>query len=187
MCCRRRSSNCLDGPYRAALAGPRSDFEYTSPIHGGQFRMRVRPVVGPDGQIVSGLATSEDVSGDRARESRLRQIHGLTPFGSCQYDMRSGWVFDRELLELWGVDSATDPLAAINELVLPEDRAVTTSSWAEVLARGGRASPQYRIRHGKTDELRFVKSTCEAEVTEQGVLLTGNLHPCRRLRCGGRP
>ena len=58
----------------------------------------------------SGLATSEDVSGDRARESRLRQIHGLTPFGSCQFDLRSGWDFDRELLELWGVDAATDPL-----------------------------------------------------------------------------
>ena len=161
----------LAGPYRAALSGRRSDFEYTNPIHGGQFRMRVRPVVGPDGQILGGLATSEDVSGDRARESRLRQIHGLTPFGSCQYDMRSGWAFDQELLGLWGVDSASDPLAAINELVLAEDRAVTTASWADVLASGGRCSAQYRIRHGKTDELRFVKSTLEAEVTEQGVLV----------------
>jgi PAS domain S-box-containing protein len=161
----------LAGPYRAALAGRPSDFEYTSPVHGGQFRMRVRPVAGPDGRIMGGLAISEDVSGDRARESRLRQIHGLTPFGSCQYDIRSGWVFDRELLELWGVDAATEPLAVINELVLPEDRAVTTSAWAEVLARGGRSSPQYRIRHGQTDELRFIKSTCEAEVNGAGVLL----------------
>ncbi len=161
----------LDGPYRAALAGRSSDLEYTSPVHGGQFRMRVRPVAGPGGEIVSGLATIDDVSGDRAREVRLRQIHGLTPFGSCEYDLRSGWVVDRELLELWGVDSATDPLAVINGLVLPEDRAVIASTWTDVLARGGRSSPHYRIRHGQTDELRFVMCTCEAEVDPAGVLL----------------
>ena len=161
----------LAGPYRDALAGRRSDFEYTSPLNGGQFRVRVRPVVQPDGSIVHGLATSEEVSGDRARESRLRQIHGLTPFGSCQFDRRSGWDFDRELLELWGVDGAADPLAVINDLVVPEDRAVTTAAWAEILAGGGRASPEYRIHHGKTDELRYIKSTCEAVINAAGHLV----------------
>ena len=182
-----RLSICWTGPIVRPWPGGRRISNTPARIHGGQFRMRVRPVAGPDGRMLGGLATSEDVSGDRARESRLRQIHGLTPFGSCQYDIRSGWIFDRELLELWGVDAATDPMAVINELVLPEDRAVTTSAWAEVLARGGRASPSYRIRHGQTDELRFIKSTCEADGQRSGRAAPRDLHARRRLRCGGCP
>lgn len=159
------------GPYRDALQGQSSDFEYTSPVDGGQFRVRVRAMAGADGTIGGGLATSEDVSVDRARETRLRQIRGLTPFGSCQFDLRSGWNFDVELLGLWGVDAAGDPLAVINELVVPEDRAVVTASWAHVLANGGRSTQHYRIHHGRTDELRHVKSVCEAVVDADGRLV----------------
>ena len=107
----------LEPAYRAALAGHASDFEFTSPIHGGQIRIQVRPVTGPDGTVISGMATSEEVSQARGRESRLQQIRSLTPFGTCQYDPLTRWIFDSELLQLWGVDAAVDPLEVINERV----------------------------------------------------------------------
>lgn len=161
----------LEARCKAALAGRPADFDYTSPQYGAQFRLRIRPVAAPDGRISSVLATSEDVSAERTRQSQLEQIHRLTPFGSCQFKLHSGWAFDQELLELWGVDSATDPVAAIDRVILPEDRAITTTALAEILDLGGRTTLQYRLRHGKSDAIRVVKSTCDAAVNNSGVLV----------------
>src|SRR6185436_19093743 len=113
----------LEKPYRAALAGHPQDFDYTSPGRGRQFRIRVRPITGPDNEIVGALSVNEDVSADRAQQVQLEQVHRLNSLGSCWYDRRTGWVFDQELLAMWGVDRADEPVAAIADLVLTDDQA----------------------------------------------------------------
>src|SRR3954470_22432048 len=57
----------LEGPFRAALAGKDTDFEYVSPVGGRHFRARARPVFDDDGTIIGGLSVMEDVTADRAR------------------------------------------------------------------------------------------------------------------------
>src|ERR1700712_5117057 len=41
----------VEGAYRAALDGQQSDFDYSSPLNGRQFRMRVRPMLDAGGAI----------------------------------------------------------------------------------------------------------------------------------------
>ena len=95
----------LEGAYRAALAGRDSDFDYSSPLDGRQYRMRVRPMLDADSVIVGGLAITEDVSDDRATQAQLEHLHRLSNVGGGWYDAGSGWTFDPELLHLIGVDS----------------------------------------------------------------------------------
>jgi signal transduction histidine kinase/PAS domain-containing protein len=154
----------LEGPYRAALDGHPSDFDYTSPGRGRQFRMRVRPIISPDNEIVGGLAVNEDVSADRARQLQLEQVHRLNSLGSCCYDRRTGWSFDQELLDLWGVDRADGPVSAVADLVLTQDQATTIEQWTTTLTLGGRCSTPYRIHHGRTGQIRHLQSTYEAVV-----------------------
>ena len=73
----------LESPYRAALAGHPQDFDYTSPGRGRQFRIRVRPITGPDNEIVGALSVNEDVSVDRARQVQLEQVHRLTAWAAA--------------------------------------------------------------------------------------------------------
>jgi len=160
----------LEGPYRAALGGRSTDFDYTSPGRGRQFRMRVRPVTGPDNEIVGGLAFSEDVSADRGRQLQLEQVHRLNRFGSCWYDRRTGWAFDQELLDLWGVDRADGPLTAVADLVLTDDLDAT-KQWTAALTLGGRCSTPYRIHHGRTGQIRHLQSTYEAVVDADHILV----------------
>jgi PAS domain S-box-containing protein len=90
----------LQDPYRAALTGEDRDFEYSSPIDGRQYRMRVRPVRSSDGTIIGGLALSEDVTDDRARRTLLEQVQRLSNVGTLSYNTVGGWVIDDELLRL---------------------------------------------------------------------------------------
>ena len=161
----------VEGAYRAALDGQHADFDYSSPVDGRQFRMRVRPVLDASGVIVGGLAITEDVSADRARRAQLEHLHQLGKLGGGWFDADSGWTFDDELLQLLGVDSAEEVLTAVDLLVLPEDRTNTRGTYRGVLAAGGRATVQYRLRHGKTGELRHGNGTCEAVVDPDGKLL----------------
>ena len=161
----------LEKPYRAALAGEHSDLEYSSPINGRQYRMRVRPVLDAQGSVIGGLALSEDVSEDKARQAQLEHLHQLSRMGAGWYDAASGWTFDDELMNLLGVATADEVATAVYRLVLPADRARTRAGFREVLAAGGRASLQYRIRHGDTGELRHLNGTCEAVVDKDGTLL----------------
>jgi signal transduction histidine kinase len=154
----------LEAPYRAALNGQPSDFDYTSPGRGRQFRMRVRPIIGPDNEVVGGLAVNEDVSGDRARQLQLEQVHRLNSLGSCWYDRRTGWSFDQELLDLWGVDRADGPVSAVADLMLAQEQAATIEQWSTTLTLGGRCSTPYRIHHGRTGQIRHLQSTYEAVV-----------------------
>jgi len=159
------------GPVEAALRGESSDLDYGSPISGKQFRMRVQPITADDDRIVGGLILSEDVSAERARQLQLEQMQELSRVGSCRYDAVSGWDFDPVLLDLIGVDSAEEGLVAVDELVLPEDRGQLRSTYRRVLADGGRTTVEYRLRHGRTGELRYVRGSCDAVVDADGKLL----------------
>jgi signal transduction histidine kinase/PAS domain-containing protein len=161
----------VEGPYRAALEGQHADFDYSSPVDGRQFRVRVRPVLDAGGVIVGGLAINEDVSAERARRVQLEHLHRLSNVGGGWFDADSGWAFDDELLHLLGVDSAEEVLTAVDLLVLPEDRTNTRGTYRGVLAAGGRRTVQYRLRHGRTGQLRYGIGTCEAVVDPAGRLL----------------
>ena len=161
----------LEDPYRAALTGEERDFEYSSPIDGRQYRMRVRPVASSDGAIIGGLALSEDVTADRARRTLLEQVQRLSNVGTLTYDTARGWVIDDELIRLLGVDSADDAVRSMDTLVLPEDREPTRAAYRRVMQSGGRVDLQYRMIHGKTGQLRHVIGAFEAVVDADGTLL----------------
>jgi signal transduction histidine kinase/PAS domain-containing protein len=162
----------LEGPFREALAGRGTDLEKVSPTNGRRFRIRTRPMADPSGSVVAGLAVTEDVSADRIRQSKLEQIHRFSRLGSCWFDRRSGWTFDDELLELWGVESATNPSELIDRQVLPDDRVAVQAARERCLTMGGRSSVSYRVQHGKSGrELRF-QCTFESVVDPDGVMVT---------------
>lgn len=158
-------------PIRAALRGEATDMDYTSPATGSQYRLRARPILSDDDRIVGGLLLSEDVSAERARQAQLEQMQELSDIGSCRYDVSSGWLFDAKLLDLIGVDTVEEGLRANDELVLPEDRQKIRGAYRKVLSQGGRATLEYRLRHGRTGELRYVRGTCDAVVDSDGKLL----------------
>lgn len=158
-------------PVRAALRGESMDFDYSSPLDGTQHRLRTRPFFDDDELVVGGLILSEDVSAERTRQMQLEQMQELSRVGSCRFDASSGWQFDPVLLDLLGVDSTEEGLMAVDELVLPEDRDEIRSRYRHILNQGGRAPVEYRLRHGRTGELRFVRGTCDAEVDSDGKLL----------------
>lgn len=158
-------------PVQAALHGESSDLDYSSPLNGKQFRMRVQPITDDDDHVVGGLVLSEDVSAERARQMQLEQMQELSRVGSCRYDAISGWDFDPVLLDLLGVATAEEGLVTVDELVLPEDRQQIRTAYRQVLADGGRTTIEYRLRHGRTGELRYVRGSCDAVVDADGKLL----------------
>jgi len=167
----RKLMERLEVPYRAALHGLHSDFDYLSPITGRQFRMRIRPVYGADGEVLGGLGLAEDVSVERTRQAQLEHLQRRGNVGGGWYTAGSGWGFDRELLHLLGVDSGEEAIVAMRENVLPEDAVRSRPQYLEVLASGGQCTVQYRIRHGRSGEIRHALGTCEATVDGDGTLL----------------
>ncbi len=170
------------GPhYLAALNRVSVDLDYTSPVRGHDFRIRIGPVLGDDGSVIGVLSVSEDVTDERFHQFELEYLHGLSRIGTARYDRQLGWQWDRQLLDMCGIDTdlaeagATggtgDPATAIAGLMLPSDRADTLNAWAAVRARGGRCVTSYRIRHGRTGEVRHLQSNQRAVVDTQGRLL----------------
>ena len=162
----------LEGPFREALAGHGTDFDYVSPGNGRRFRVRTRPVADLSGSVVAGLVVSEDVSADRNRQSKLEQIHRLSRLGSCWFDRRSGWTFDAELLELWGVESAANPSEVIERQVLLEDRIAVQAARERCLTLGGQSSFSYRVRHGKSAEERHFQCTFSSTLDADGIMVS---------------
>ena len=162
----------LEGPFREALAGRGTDFDYVSPGNGRRFRVRARPVADPSGSVVAGLVVSEDVSAARTRQSKLEQIHRLSRLGSCWFDLRSGWTFDAELLELWGVESAANPSEVIERQVLLEDRIAALAARERCLTLGGQSSFSYRVRHGKSAEERHFQCTFSSTLDADGIMVS---------------
>jgi PAS domain-containing protein len=72
----------LDDPYRAALTGEDRDFEYSSPIDGRQYRMRVRPVRS-SGAIIGGLAFGEDVTAERTSRTMFERCNASATSAPC--------------------------------------------------------------------------------------------------------
>lgn len=161
----------LEGPYRGAVDGESADFDYDSPVDGRQYRIRLRPVPDQDGKTIGGLALTEDVSADRARQTLLEQMQQLSNVGTVSYNRTGGWVVDAELVTLLGMDSGEDVLEAMGSFVLPEDRESVLCEFRNVLAIGGETTQHYRLIHGKTGQLRHVVATMRAMVDTNGTLL----------------
>lgn len=161
----------LEPYYRDAIAGVCADFDYLSPSSGLQFRVRALPVTDPDGRIVGGMALSGDISADRTRQSQIEQFHRLSPVGICTFTVGSGWYFDQDLLALWGMASATDVGQRLRRLVLPDDLMALEAAAQRLQLVGGRSSLAYRIRHGRTGQVRWLRCTFES-VVDDGTLLS---------------
>lgn len=161
----------MEESIRAALRGEATEIDYTSPQTDSRYRVLGRPIASADGRIVGGLILSEDVSAERLRQAQLEQTQELSHVGTCRYDVGSGWEFDHKLLELLGVDTTEQAVRSVDDLVVPADRGRTREQYARVLAEGGRASLEYRLRHGRTGELRHVRAVCDAVVDPAGELL----------------
>jgi PAS domain S-box-containing protein len=161
----------MEDSIRAALRGEVTEMEYTSPHSDVRYRVQGSPIRSADGRIVGGFILSEDVSAERIRQAQLEQTQELSHVGTCRFDIRSGWDFDRKLLELLGVDTVEQALRAVDDMVVPADRRRTREAYRRVLAEGGRITLEYRVRHGRTGELRHVRAACDAVVNPGGELL----------------
>lgn len=161
----------MEKSIHAALQGEATDIEVTSEQTGARYRVRGRPLRAEDGRIVGGFILSEDVSQERLRQAQLEQMQQLSHVGSCLYDSSTGWDFDDKLLELLGVDTLDQAMGAFRSLVVHEDRERTMAGYAQTLATGGRVALNYRFRHGRTGEVRHVRSTCDSVVDPNGKLL----------------
>ena len=162
----------LESRYRGALTGQPADLLYLSPVTGRQFWARFRPLLDADGIIVGGLALSEDVTANLARDAKFEQMRHLSLLGSCTYSKTESWVFDNELLGLWGLDPSTvDVTAAFHQLLVPEDRLAIAAAQERLMMIGGKSSFTYRLRHGVTGEIRCLQATFESAVDEDGTLL----------------
>ena len=160
----------LESRYRAALAGDSCDIDYTSPILGRQYRIRVRPVVDGKGVVVGGLAVSADVSANRRRRDQLEQVRRLSEVGSCWYERGSGWACDEELTRLWGISAVDGPMPdVLTGLVVPDDRPSFRAEWREAGRRGGQRTLRYRIRRPDSGELRYIRTAVTFVVDDDGV------------------
>ena len=164
----------LGAPFRATLDGRSSDFGYRSPVDGRQFRLRVRPLLGPDGAVIGGLSLGQDVSAEMARLAQLEHLQRLGNVGGCWYDAASGWTFDREMLHLLGADSAAQGRLAMGRISLPDDRAGDPDTgYLGFLTRGGRRTVQARMTHRE----RARSGTCSAPARRSS---TRGARCCRR-------
>lgn len=160
----------LEEGLRAALAGNLSNFDYASPIDAATYQVTARPVATDGGDILGVIAVFEDVTVDRVRRNMLEQVHQLSRLGSCWYSLAQGWVFGKDLLSLVGLDSATEMLAVMDLLVVPEDRERARAEYRQVLKAGGQATVHYRLKHGKTGEVRHMSGAIDASVDGGGTL-----------------
>ena len=160
----------LQPRYSSILAGGSADFHYDSISLGRQFRVRTRPVTDPAGTIIGGVIVTEDVTAEQSRTAELEQIHELAQLGGCRYDRQSGWSFDASLLALWGLD-AGGRSGFPAQLVPAQERDAASSAWAADLATSGRHAFSYRIRHGRTGELRHLHGRIVAVTAPDGSLV----------------
>lgn len=161
----------LLGPrYQEVLNGNPVDFEYDSPIGGRQFQIRARPLTDSDAAVTGFLMHSEDVSEHRARASQLEQLRELAAVGSCRFDRTSGWQLDSALAALWGISAGSGFAGIPIDLVPPEDRQAFWCAWDMAVGVPGRHCLPYRIRHGRTGQLRHLQSMHETVIDKTGRL-----------------
>ena len=167
----QRSMEVLEPHYRATLDGRSVDFDYDSPTMGRRFRVRTRPMTDRAGLVIGGLVMAQDVSSESAYASSGAQTRELDQLGSCWYDRVSGWSFDDELLAIWGSDPAMEHFGFPAGLLPPDESASTLLSWEKAISISGRHTLSYRIRHGRTGQLRHLESTYETMVDRAGAPL----------------
>lgn len=156
---------------RATLRGHTTDIDYVCPYLNTQYRVRGRPLTAPDGRVIGGIVLSEDISSERVRQAQLEQTQELSHVGTCRFDLGSGWVFDRKLLTLIGVDTTEQGMRLLDEMIVPADRERVRAVLDRVFTGGGRATMEYRMHHGRTGELRHVRTVCETYVDPAGTML----------------
>ena len=150
---------------------PQVEVDYVSPDSKVEYRMWFRPLTGADGSVVGGLAFSEEVTEQRARQNLLEQIQRLSHVGSYTYDRVHGWHADDELLSLLGVDGVDGIGRSFHTLVVAEDADAVRDSIDEVVDVGGRATARYRFVHGRSGEMRHMVGTFMGVVGTDGSLL----------------
>ena len=163
--------HALEQHYREALAGRTLNFDYSSPVDAANYRASVRPVMANSGEILGVSAFFENVTADRVRRNMLEQIHQLSRLGSCSYSFTDGWMISPEMLQLLGVDQAPGSLGDLAYLVDDQDRERVLAGYREVIRSGGRATIQYRIRHGRTGRIHHMASVVESVVDGRGALM----------------
>jgi signal transduction histidine kinase len=100
--------------YREALAGRRTTFEQS--YRGEQYRVRTLPVRNDEGDIVSGIAVSQNVTERERRERELaRQNERLEEFASVvSHDLRNSLNVAEGHLELLDQDHDSDHIEAVS-------------------------------------------------------------------------
>ena len=161
----------MAGSIPAALRGHPTDIDYTCPYLDSHYRVRGRPLTAADGRVVGGMVLSEDVSGERIRQAQLEQTQELSHVGTCRFDIGTGWAFDAKLLELIGADTTEEGMRLVDEMIVPGDRERIRTELGRAFAGGGRATMEYRMHHGRTGTLRYVRTVCDADVDPAGNLL----------------
>lgn len=171
----QESFAALAGVYSAAISGHPSDIDYTDPVAGGHFLVRVRPIIDPSGAVLGVMSVTSDVAERLGIDFERDEIQRIIPFGSATYDRRYGWTASRALLDIYGIDEQTgaEPFASIDQHVVTEDRDAIRSMWADLLGAGGKVSGfDYRIVDARTGEIRHLHGTVEVELGADGALLT---------------
>ena len=165
------------GPkYEAALSGTSEEYNYTSPVSGGNFLVRFQPIRDEHGEIVGVMSVTSDLARLRGLEFELEHARHLISIGSAAFERHSGWTVEPALLDMWGLDSVTLPSDVIDTVIVPEDRDAVRELWNGVRTGGGSAKGMdYRIIHGRTGAMRNLHGAVQAEIGDDGELLTASL------------
>ncbi|MFC6757000.1 PAS domain-containing protein [Halomicroarcula sp. GCM10025894] len=114
--------------YRAALDGEERSF--SGAIGGHDYRFRIVPVTGDDGDVFAAMGVSQDVTDEMDRERELRETKQRLDVALEETDT-GVWVLDDEAetvtafgttTELFDVDSSTDYVETYLDSIHPEDR-----------------------------------------------------------------
>ena len=106
----------------------------------------------------------------------VERLRRMLQVGTGWFDSRSGWTFDTELLQMWGLepDAAEHP-DIVEQLIVPQERADVIAKWDAFVRCGGKTSTAFRIRHGGTGAMRNLRVRWAAAVDRDGRLLRATI------------
>ncbi|MHB9288907.1 PAS domain S-box protein [Halobacteriales archaeon Cl-PHB] len=167
----------LEPRYRAALDGDSHTFELE--YEGRLLRFRTLPVTDDAGEVVAGMAMSQDVTEQQQRERELReakaQLEAATEAGAVGtwewHVEEDRFVAGASLAKLFGIDPAAAregvSLNRFAEAVHPADRKRVQRAIDEALDSCGAFEADYRVRT-EHDEVRWVVARGHVECDAEG-------------------